>query len=396
MEANKRNFCVVSCLCSEFADCEAAETMVGNPHRYRAALHPLENRHATAGCMLAVLLMFPLAARSYGLPVVTVISLLYVGIVVPVAAGFMSLSTIIHALRQVWEQVHEWALRGPAWWLRLAWLLSVSMHRLIVNRISTRLHITLNQILFFITMEKAMCPNQRCVSLYLLLFYSVLLYLHQSLKARHWVQLSSDTTTADLLRLTTAFIMARLAKGVALSLVLVTFTMHVGDLEPSFSFVLVTAMYFLLTEFPARLAVNHWLIEAMVNLDLTVLEGLEEYWLPVLFSGGAVILSALASILAGPKYRLLRVILVYHNVWAASDYALEECVMPLIQQYRMLQQFPLASHKQLADTPTCAVCLDDMRILATRVTPCGHLFHARCLRRCLLLSRLCPLCKQVM
>ena len=48
--------------------------------------------------------------------------------------------------------------------------------------------------------------------------------------------------------------------------------------------------------------------------------------------------------------------------------------------------------QELKDHSTCPVCLDDL--FNARVTPCGHYYHPSCLRRCLSISNLCPMCKQ--
>ena len=40
---------------------------------------------------------------------------------------------------------------------------------------------------------------------------------------------------------------------------------------------------------------------------------------------------------------------------------------------------------------TCPVCLEEMHV--SRVTPCGHVFHAHCLRQCLARSTACPYCR---
>jgi len=41
----------------------------------------------------------------------------------------------------------------------------------------------------------------------------------------------------------------------------------------------------------------------------------------------------------------------------------------------------------------CAVCLTKMNADSSRLTPCGHAFHGRCLQLCLRRSRECPICR---
>jgi len=42
----------------------------------------------------------------------------------------------------------------------------------------------------------------------------------------------------------------------------------------------------------------------------------------------------------------------------------------------------------------CAVCLTPMDVDRSRVTPCGHAFHAKCLELSLRVSRACPMCRR--
>ena len=42
----------------------------------------------------------------------------------------------------------------------------------------------------------------------------------------------------------------------------------------------------------------------------------------------------------------------------------------------------------------CAVCLTPMDVDRSRVTPCGHAFHAKCLELSLRVSRACPICRR--
>lgn len=78
--------------------------MVGNPHRYRAALQQLENRHATAGCLLALLFLIPLAARLYSMVTLLLLVLVYATLVVPMAAGFYSAGSLFARIRCVFKQ----------------------------------------------------------------------------------------------------------------------------------------------------------------------------------------------------------------------------------------------------------------------------------------------------
>ncbi|KAG8222507.1 hypothetical protein J437_LFUL004543, partial [Ladona fulva] len=69
--------------------------MAGNPQRYRAALQQMENRHATAGCLLGLLFVVPFAARIYSLAPLLTGALVYVAVIVPLATGLMSTRTLV-------------------------------------------------------------------------------------------------------------------------------------------------------------------------------------------------------------------------------------------------------------------------------------------------------------
>ena len=43
---------------------------------------------------------------------------------------------------------------------------------------------------------------------------------------------------------------------------------------------------------------------------------------------------------------------------------------------------------------SCAVCLEDFRLVARAVTPCGHVFCLECIREALFSYRCCPLCRK--
>ncbi|KAG8268911.1 hypothetical protein J6590_014484 [Homalodisca vitripennis] len=70
----------------------------------------------------------------------------------------------------------------------------------------------------------------------------------------------------------------------------------------------------------------------------------------------------------------------YTNVLVPWWLLQERCWEPLQTQRMATAHFPLPTLRQLRDR-ICAVCLDDMRLLSARVTPCHHVLHAYCLRK---------------
>lgn len=109
----------------------------------------------------------------------------------------------------------------------------------------------------------------------------------------------------------------------------------------------------------------------------------------------------------------------YANIFVPYSHSLQNAWQALSEQKAVISKYPLASWKnpqvcggwengsnslersvswknflfQIRGGYSCAICLDKMRLLSARCTPCGHVFHGSCLRKCLLYSNQCPLCK---
>lgn len=47
-----------------------------------------------------------------------------------------------------------------------------------------------------------------------------------------------------------------------------------------------------------------------------------------------------------------------------------------------------------ASTPTCAICLSELKTLDERQLPCGHHFHLPCVEKALSRDLRCPTCRQ--
>ncbi|XP_063235109.1 uncharacterized protein LOC134538060 isoform X1 [Bacillus rossius redtenbacheri] len=343
-------------------------------------------------CLLALLFVIPFAASSCSMAALLVSAALYSAVVVPVAAGLLPLSAVIGRLRSLLQALERSQALGV---LRQAWFCSLWLHE--VYSQLDGIHATTNQVLFFLLSEKLLCPDQRLSCLYVLLCYTVLAYLWRSLHTRQWSQLLHETSAADFIKLTTAFVVVRLGRGVAMSLVLLTFSLHFNHLEPGGAYVLFTATYFLLTQYRGEAGEETAAVSCARYLDLPVLEGLEEYWVPLLVRATAVLMSALVACVAALDASLLPLALLvgYSNVYVAGLRAAERLWEPLESQLAVVSAFPLASRSELRrrGDSTCAVCLDEMRPPGARVTPCDHVFHGACLRRCALQFGQCPLCK---
>ncbi|XP_021937013.1 uncharacterized protein LOC110838267 isoform X2 [Zootermopsis nevadensis] len=331
--------------------------MVGNPYRYRAALHELENRNATAGCLLAPLFLIPLAGRLYSMVTLLSLALVYVALVVPMATGFYSAGSLFARMRSI--AAHMWDIDILHYSARRTWALMTCLHNLYM-RLDT-IHTTTNQ-------------------------------------TRHWSRLLNENSAADFIKLTTAFIIVRLGKGMAMSMVLLTFTLQFNHLELTYSYVALTLLYFLLSQYKGAAGEETFIVSAVRHLELQVLEGFEEFWVPLAIYGSTVALSVTLTLAAVWQfnYWTLCIIVGYANVYVCGLQVLDRYWGPLAAQRAVIAPFPLATLQQITERgdSTCPVCLDDMHLFAVRITPCSHIFHGQCLRKCIIQYGQCPLCKQ--
>ncbi|KAJ1523359.1 hypothetical protein ONE63_001228 [Megalurothrips usitatus] len=378
--------------------------MVGNPQRYRAALQQLDNRHATAGCLLALLLLLPLAARSVPVAVLSVAVLLYVTLVVPVATGFLSATVVIGWLRICTARngLSAWQCLGGAYSCLKA------CHNAYLPL--QRLHTTTSQVLFNLAAERLLCPEQPGSCLYALLLCSILGYIHTSLKRRVWSQLSFPPASGlgGLVGSVGSLVAARLAKAVVLAFGLLSLGDRLDRLQPGAAFMLVCGVYFVLTQWPGRPGQQTVAVELVVSAAalaprlgslrlgrLEGLEGLEEWWVPLATRAvAAASAAALAAATAWHGGWLLAASVMYACALVPGQAAWRGCWPQLRAQLQLTSRFPRPDPEQLAAVGTCAVCLDALASHTARRTPCGHVFHSRCLRECAHRFGNCPLCKR--
>lgn len=137
------------------------------------------------------------------------------------------------------------------------------------------------------------------------------------------------------------------------------------------------------------------LFPALLTLmRLERLESLEALWAPVLQRGLTIALSALLSVplLLRGQYRFA-VGALYLNGWVRWRELRQGALEALLEERAKLERYRHATPEEIAaHDDVCAVCLMPLR--SARVTPCHHLFHADCLRRCLGSSDVCPMCKR--
>lgn len=390
-----------------------------NPGRWRAVANHQENRHGTAGCLLSLVLLAPLLTPACGVGVVLVAVLIYSCVVVPALANYYSFSRLV--LRTIKFLSHGGSAFGSGLYTGLAskvaealtaachytagglrvvlqcllmvLLLPFTLVRTFVPLVHNfylsfeAFRVTSNQMVFFVLAEYAMTPNPKQAALYFLFFYTVLVYLHKTLFRRQWGQNLNSTNIRDFLRLTAWYMAVRLGKGVALSFILVMFTVEFRHGEPQLSYIAVTFVYFSVTQH--KWTGNERVISWLRSLSLEIFEEEEELWVPLGLKAGTVLASVAVAAPLASTWPKLCAVAAYTNVLAP--------VILLRAQYEtqhqtILRKYRRATKEEISAHPTCPVCLETLKVATA--TPCNHLYHATCLRRCLELSPLCPMCKQ--
>ncbi|KAK3923019.1 RING finger protein 145 [Frankliniella fusca] len=261
----------------------------------------------------------------------------------------------------------------------------------------------LNQCLFFMVCERALVPGQRVACLYSLMFYNVAAYcasyVRELIAKEDWSLTVpvADHSRVKHLAMTATRLVLEWTKAVTF-IITVVFMLLVFGLErglehyhPNGAYTALTWLYYMATEkvfadlFPALLTL----------LRLERLESLEALWAPVLQRAFCMALAVTLSLplLLRAQYRVA-VSALYCCGWVRWRELSQGPLRALQAERAVLERYRHASAEELAahDDDVCAVCLAPMR--SARVTPCHHLFHADCLRRCLSASDICPICKR--
>ncbi|KAB7502060.1 hypothetical protein Anas_01874, partial [Armadillidium nasatum] len=239
------------------------------------------------------------------------------------------------------------------------WIILYNVHEFYTTFEGFR--ITTNQIAFFMICEKYFSPEARLSSLHFLLFYTVLAYLQRSLVTRQWSQSFYETNIRNFLKLTTWFIAVRLAKGVAMAFVLIIFTMHFNDIEPSLPFLGMTFLYFILTQ--KKWTGNENIISWIKSLRIDHLEEEEEFWVPFYCRVIPIALSGLyiGLLLVTTRHEVLCLVTTYTNIISPIILLKISYDEKNATHFGTFILFRRATAKELLENPTCAVCLDSMR-----------------------------------
>ncbi|XP_071552501.1 uncharacterized protein [Panulirus ornatus] len=360
-----------------------------NPGRWRAVVFQREVRHGTAGCLLSLVLLAPLLVRTWGLGRVVAAVLLYSCLLVPALTNYFSASRLFLRLLRSIQNVAS----PPRSTFYTS--LTVSLGSA-VSRAAYWVGAFVRQVL--------RCLLKAITMPFVFIFGCVVPVLHAvylafdgfritSNQTRQWVRLVETTRLReDVARLTAWYVAARLGKGVAMSFVLVMFTLQFNHVEPDLLYMAVTFLYFVITQ--RKWTGNERIVSFIRALRLDLLEEEEEFWVPLLLRGVPLAASACTAVLlAAASSPRLVVVAAYTNLLVPGQLLRQEYMTHATQHIVLSTKCSRATPQEASSHSPCPVCLEDLR--QARVTPCGHYYHVACLRRCLLMSPLCPLCKQV-
>lgn len=263
----------------------------------------------------------------------------------------------------------------------------------------------INQIMFFMLCDRWFCPQEKLTGLYALLFYNVICYLLMYTQRLLYLQditpvvFVSEHSNVRHLAMTATKVMLEFTRAVTFVItgvfMLLVFGLEQGleHFNPTWYYIVITVIYFTLTERTCQEKIP----SLLTYLDCEYFESLENLWTPVLVR----LCSSLASGLM-----ILLVFICSHENWillaAASFINVYMTVKDLDQHWQALMKEKLCIDKYRYATlqeinyndDVCAICLQKMS--TARVTPCHHMFHGDCLRKCLKERPFCPMCKFVL
>ena len=161
------------------------------------------------------------------------------------------------------------------------------------------------------------------------------------------------------------------------------------DYSPTPGYLFLTGVYFLVTQkFSTKIA-GAW----FDNKKFEPFEGMECLYWPTLLLASHLTLSTLLTLLCVSTFNFRLVLLSsFANLRVKYRELRDDCIKPLQYELATLSPYRPANRSEVRrHDDVCAVCLAPMS--SARVTPCYHLFHGDCLRRCLKESNKCPICQ---
>uniref|UniRef100_T1INZ9 RING-type domain-containing protein n=1 Tax=Strigamia maritima TaxID=126957 RepID=T1INZ9_STRMM len=359
-------------------------------------IHDKDEKHNKTVSLMSVVLVMPYFMRYYSPFLITCLSLVYSLLIVPILLHNWPLNKLTQFL-----QTTEDVLKTSAG--AITEKLMYYKNRVEDTFLEMKnLQIIFTQIIFFTLIDQLLCQTQKLTGLYSLMFFNVIAYcfsyIKQLLLKEDWspyVKISK-TTNVKHLAMTTVKVTLEFTKAVTF-LITVVFTLLVFGLEqglehykPTWTYLCITGCFYFLTE---KTFAEHF-PSILDKFGFEIFESLESLWAPVLIKSMICISSSffLFPAIYYLKFKLVCVAF-YLNIWLMYRALIKTEWAALKKERKLLEKYRYATWNEVkARDDVCAVCLQSMRF--ARVTPCGHIFHGDCLRRCMKERFSCPMCKQ--
>ncbi|GJQ66469.1 hypothetical protein Trydic_g4466 [Trypoxylus dichotomus] len=223
-----------------------------------------------------------------------------------------------------------------------------------------------------------------------LLFYSVFGYFVNRLKEIYLNDWSRPRRTNNVYRDYSHWLFKVAIEWAKAIIVVICLKEQGMNYHPNAFYNIVTFAYYLCTE-----KIFCEIIEAATtSLNLDTLDALEYLYVPLILRTYTALSSTILILsLLRTQYARYALVSSYFLLYLNMKDLCSNYVYPLVLEKQTFASFRVASVKDIEDwDDICAVCLTTMS--KARITPCNHLFHPYCLKRCLKNSFQCPLCKQ--
>ncbi|XP_045460881.1 uncharacterized protein LOC123671202 [Harmonia axyridis] len=266
------------------------------------------------------------------------------------------------------------------------------------------------QLVFFLICDRVLlcdvsskvCPQKKITGLYTLMFYNVIAYcvsyIKELIEKEDWSVTVNITQHSNIkhLAMSATKIVLEWTKAVTF-IITVTFMLLVFGLEQGLKHYHPTAIYTFIT-WTYYMCTEKVFVEMFPHLltlfKLKYFEALEALYAPVILKTYTILLSLfLVIVLVFHGLMRFTVVAFYLTVFLKTKDMVRNCLRSLQREKSVLNQFRDATLEEIENCDdVCAVCLSPME--RARITPCQHMFHAICLRRCLSNSEICPICKR--
>lgn len=179
-------------------------------------------------------------------------------------------------------------------------------------------------------------------------------------------------------------------------LVASTVSLFLSVLSDSWTNTMLTGVYLLLIKFPGIPGEDSCPVSTVRGWKLSVLRGVEEFWVPILIRVLSACLATILTVAALPDRAAWKLCMWvwYSNVYVYLLHTVEWYWPPMGNQMDHRRQYPTVDRQGRDWSGPCSICLEHIKPCTATATTCGHIFHGKCLKKSVTTSgNVCPLCR---